>query len=240
MTIRFAGCSLDLAARRIFRGGREIHMSPKAFGVLRALIEARPRALSKPELLESVWPRVFVSDASLAKAVSEIRHLTGGGGRNGQIVRTVHGYGYAFVASIVDEEAKIRRSDAAVRVVHLLRCGKRDFPLPEGQHIIGREPDVLVSLDSPKVSRRHAQVTLQEDQVTLEDIGSKNGTFVGGVRISELTALRPGDQIDIGPFTLVLRRLSETAPTETDLSHTPPSWTPRRPIKRLSTRASSR
>ena len=73
MKVRFADCTLDIAARRLMRGGCEAHLSPKAFELLRVLVDNRGRALSKAELLEQVWPGVFVSDASLARVVTEVR-----------------------------------------------------------------------------------------------------------------------------------------------------------------------
>ena len=73
MKVQFADCVLDVDARTVCRETAAIHLSPKAFELLAALIEHRGRALSKSELLERVWPNVFVSDASLARVVKEIR-----------------------------------------------------------------------------------------------------------------------------------------------------------------------
>ena len=73
MHVRFADCDLDTDARRLSRGAQEIHLSPKAFELLKLLVESRPRAVPKQELLDRIWSGVFVSDASLARAVSEIR-----------------------------------------------------------------------------------------------------------------------------------------------------------------------
>jgi DNA-binding winged helix-turn-helix (wHTH) protein len=215
MRVRFADCTLDVAARRLFKGPREVHISPRAFALLLALVDAKPRALSKSELLESVWRGVFVSEDSVAKAVAEIRAATGDEARIGRIVRTVHRYGYAFAAVVT--KGATPPTDAPSANLYLLTCGGRDFPLTEGRHVIGRDPYVSVSLDSPKVSRRHACITLACDETTIEDLGSKNGTFVGALRISATTMLRPGDEIAIGPFTLVLRALPQAASTETDV-----------------------
>src|SRR5262245_3077820 len=93
---RFGKCRLDTDARRLFRGADEVHLSPKAFELLKLLVENRERALSKSELLQRVWPGVFVSDASLARAVNEVREGVGDRARKPQIIRTVHGFGYGF------------------------------------------------------------------------------------------------------------------------------------------------
>ena len=89
MKVRFAGCRLDTDARQFFRGAREVRLSPKAFELLKVLVENRHRALSKEESLQLVWPGVFVSDASLARVVTEIRAGVGDRARQARIVRTV-------------------------------------------------------------------------------------------------------------------------------------------------------
>ena len=99
MQVRFADCDLDTDARQLVRGGQEMHLSPKAFELLKVLVEHRPRALSKQELLDKIWPGVFVSDASLARAASEIRDAIGDHSRSDGFLQTVHGFGYRFAAT---------------------------------------------------------------------------------------------------------------------------------------------
>ena len=77
MQIQFGEWRLDPDARQLFRGNEAVHVSPKAFDLLRLLVEHRPRALSKAELHGAIWPATFVSDASLAQLVSEIRAAIG-------------------------------------------------------------------------------------------------------------------------------------------------------------------
>ena len=55
--------------------------------------------------------------------------------------------------------------------------------LAEGEHVLGRDPDVEFFLNSPGVSRRHARIRISSGQATIEDLGSKNGTFVGDARV---------------------------------------------------------
>jgi DNA-binding winged helix-turn-helix (wHTH) protein len=216
VTIHFADCVLDLETRRLIRDGHEAHLSPKAFDVLKLLVENRPRVLTKTELIERVWPGVFVSDASLAKAVSRIRQAIGQEDDT-RIVRTVHGCGYAFAAALESEKADLPSADAVDRVACWLFCGRREFPLREGEHIVGRESDASVRLDSPKVSRRHAKVVVDGTRTTLIDLGSKNGSFVRGVRISDPTILESGDDIRIGPFALIFRSADGARSTETEM-----------------------
>jgi len=113
--VRFADYYLDTGARQLFQGAREVHLSPKAFELLKVLVENRPRALSKAELLDKIWPGVFVSDASLARSVSEIRDAIGDHSRSDGFVRTVHGFGYAFATSgVVDTPSAAVPPDGSV------------------------------------------------------------------------------------------------------------------------------
>ena len=215
MSLHFSGCSLDVDARRLFRGRHEVHCSPKAFDTLIALAENRPRAMSKSELLARVWPDVSVSEVSLARVISEIRQALGDD-RSGRIIRTVHSYGYAFAASI-DGVGSVQAAPDALRR-HLcgwLISGTRSLPLYEGEQLLGREPGLEIYLDSPKVSRYHARLTIRGDRATLEDLGSKNGSFVRNVRICAPTRLVHGDEVRFGLFTFEFRRQQATESTET-------------------------
>lgn len=219
--VRFGACTLDLDARRLFRGDREVHLSPKAFELLKVLVENRPRAVAKTELLDRVWAGVFVSESSLARAVTEIRAGIGDAARDATIVRTVHGYGYAFCADVRDDDepAGIPASGAIESaVICWLTSADRDVPLPEGDHIAGRDPAATVRLDSPRVSRRHARFTVRGQTVVVEDLGSKNGTFVNGTRVEGVVALTPGDRIRIGPFASVFRVDVASCSTESEVT----------------------
>ncbi|WP_417738828.1 FHA domain-containing protein [Rosistilla oblonga] len=72
--------------------------------------------------------------------------------------------------------------------------------------LIGRDPDLAdFCLDHPHVSRSHAQLSRDGQQIAIEDVGSANGTFVNGQPIATRCQLNDGDTIDIGPFSLELR-----------------------------------
>jgi DNA-binding winged helix-turn-helix (wHTH) protein len=214
--IRFADNALDTAARRVFRGGHEVHLSPKAFETLTLLVERRGRVVSKKDLLDLIWPRVFVSDASLARVVTELRQVLGDDPRNPAIIRTVHGYGYQFKAEVTEEESNRPEDVTASPVTCVLISHDKVFALREGEHFAGREPVLSIWLDSPKVSWRHARVAVRGPSTTIEDLGSKNGTHVNGVRILQPTALHAGDEVRIGPFLLVLRLSDSPSRTETE------------------------
>ena len=100
-------------------------MPPKAFDLLGALLEARPRALSKAEIRDRLWPETFVTEATLASVVSELRSSLADDPKEPRFVRTVHGHGYAFSGAasedpIVAPPQPIRRIRPAVVVVTAL------------------------------------------------------------------------------------------------------------------------
>ena len=96
-----------------------------------------------------------------------------------------------------------------------LVIGDREFDLREGENVIGRESDASVRIDSSSISRRHARIILSGDRITLEDLGSKNGTSLRGQRIHTLHPLGDGDRIVFGTVAATLRALRPTASTET-------------------------
>jgi DNA-binding winged helix-turn-helix (wHTH) protein len=213
--VRFADFYLDTAARQLFQGAREVHLSPKAFELLKLLVESRPRALSKNELLDKIWPGVFVSDASLARGISEIRDAINDHSRSEGFVQTVHGFGYRFAtAGVMEAPDSVQPLDGPVC---WLLGRNLEFRVLDGEHVVGREPGVSIRLDSPKVSRHHARVTVKGRDLSIEDLDSKNGTFVRGTRITTPTRLTPGDEIQIGPITLIFKVVDVPGATETEV-----------------------
>jgi DNA-binding winged helix-turn-helix (wHTH) protein len=209
--IRFGDCLLNTEARQLHRGAREVHLSPKAFELLKLLVEARPRAMSKTELLDRIWPGVFVSDASLARVVNEVREGIGDPARASHLLRTVHTFGYAFSG-----DASADPEPGGGAVCWLVADGRR-FPLAEGEQTIGRDADTGVCLESPRVSRRHARLVIKGARATIEDLGSKNGTFIDGEPLDGPRELKPGDTIRIGPFALVFAAGGGAGSTETEV-----------------------
>ena len=96
MRVYFGPYVLDRGSRQLLREDDIVHLSPKAFDLLHFLIDHRPRVLSKHELHDRLWPSTFVSDASLASLVAEIREALGDSARRPRYVRTAHRVGYAF------------------------------------------------------------------------------------------------------------------------------------------------
>jgi pSer/pThr/pTyr-binding forkhead associated (FHA) protein len=104
----------------------------------------------------------------------------------------------------------------AAEISFLLKWANGRVRLDEGAHILGRDPDVEILLDSPGVSRRHALLTISEGSATIEDLGSKNGTFVGDQRVNGSRSLGDGDTIIVGSVKLTLSVLRTPRSTETE------------------------
>jgi ABC-type multidrug transport system ATPase subunit len=77
----------------------------------------------------------------------------------------------------------------------------RDVPLDRDVVTIGRSEASNLHLDSPIVSKAHARLLRQDGVLTIEDLGSSNGTYLGGVRV-EKALVSAGDRIVVGPFVL--------------------------------------
>jgi len=204
MRIRFGECVLDSETRELLVRGSAVHVSPKAFQFLELLLENRPRALSKNEIHEKLWPGTFVSDGTLTSLLAEIRDAVGDQARNSRFVRTVHRFGYAFCGQAQETHERAASGGRQRSVVWLIR-GRRRFALAAGETIIGRDPGAAVFLDDASVSRRHARIVVSDDGATLEDLGSKNGTHIGDRKVEAPVPLADGDAVRVGSVSLTLR-----------------------------------
>jgi DNA-binding winged helix-turn-helix (wHTH) protein len=200
----FGDCILDPDTRQVYRAGALVHLGPKAYELLQVLLAARPRVLSKVEIFEKVWPETAVSESSLSTIVAELREALGDVAREARYVRTVYGFGYAFAARVTELPPEPAATPVAPRARCRLIWGERTIDLTEGTHLVGRVPDALVSIDDPAVSRTHARITVADAVVTVEDLGSRNGTWRNGQRLAAVALLADGDVIGIGPVRLRL------------------------------------
>jgi DNA-binding winged helix-turn-helix (wHTH) protein len=210
MRATFGEFVLDIDSRELLRSGARVHLSGKAFQLLELLLKNRPRALSKDELMESLWPGVYVLESSLAGVVAEVREALGQSGRRSGVIRTVHGFGYAFDAEVEEEQRAV--------LCHMLWPGGQ-AALEAGVFDVGRDPSAHILIENGAVTWRHARIRVSGStaapSVTVEDLGSRNGTFVNGMAITSPTALMDGDELRLGSV-LVRVRLAGSMRKRTD------------------------
>jgi len=134
MQVSFGEFVLDFDSRELRRGPEPVRLSPKALQLLQILVNERPKALSKADLQDRLWPDTFVVEKNLANLISEIREALGEDRLEPRFIRTVPRYGYAFrEASTQADESKSaaqpfslsrwRRLALALGTVALLAAG---------------------------------------------------------------------------------------------------------------------
>jgi DNA-binding winged helix-turn-helix (wHTH) protein len=203
MPARFGEFTLDADLRRLHGRSGEIHLSPKAFDLLTLLVENRSRVVPKGELQCRLWPDTFVVDTNLASLVAEIREALDDDAKEPRFVRTAHRVGYAFCADLVDTPDA---SSSGIPTLCWLILDGRRIPLQPGENILGRDVQDGISIDSPSVSRRHARIAVTPAHATIDDLRSKNGTYVRGERIATPVTLHDGDELRVGSVMLQFRQ----------------------------------
>ena len=209
MITRFGPFALDSETRQLTRDGDELHLSPKAFAVLCALVAKRPNVVPKADLFGQIWPDVFVVDGNLNVLVGEIRRALDDDPQEPRYIRTVHGVGYAFCGRVTEPDRPAPSDNGPVRF--WLAWGSRTFALAEGDNVIGRDPRCDIWLDHSGVSRRHAQIRVAKsaDRPLLTDLGSTNGTFLKGKKVDAPMPLADGDVIKVGSVNVKFREWSD-------------------------------
>ena len=213
MRVVFGECEFDSARRVLLRHGSVKPLSPKAFQLLELLLDRRPEAVTKPELLERLWPETFVSDASLHNVVAEVRAALGDAPRAARYIRTVPRYGYAFHgnARLAPVAEMSRSADIGPRLL----SGAHEWLLSEGSNLVGRDRDCAIRLDSATLSRHHARIVVTKEDAIVEDLGSKNGSRLNGRRLTHPVSLKDGDQLQVGSVTMTYRILESLPSTVT-------------------------
>jgi DNA-binding winged helix-turn-helix (wHTH) protein len=208
--VQFGEFTLDAGSRQLLRDGQEVHLVPKGFDLLQLLLERRPDAVSKQQIRDRLWPDTFVSESTLSSLVTDLRTALGDDAQEPRFVRTVYGRGYAFAGAAAAASGS-RRS-------HRFRLFSedREIVLREGENVLGRDEDAAVRIDSTTASRRHARIVVAGERATLEDLGSRNGTYHRGERVTKPRPLGDGDEIRIGRTLLTVRVLPGGLTTEVE------------------------
>lgn len=212
---------------RIVRVGDEVHLEPRVMELLVFLAGRHGQVVSKEEIVDAVWEGQFITDSALTRAIADLRKALGDDVRNPRYIATISKRGYRLIAPVRRQAAARRGSAAEAAAVSQLRglelgdvfaltWRHRTLPLGEGEHFIGRAPEGVVCISSRKVSRRHARIVVTREGATLEDLGSKNGTYLNDRRVEEAAELTHGDEISIGPAKLVFKAFVADGSTETE------------------------
>src|SRR4051812_29306270 len=208
MAYRFGTFLYDPVGRGLSRAGAEISLTHKSRELLLLFLHNPGRLLTRDEIVERVWPDMAVTDDALRFQVAELRRAFGPKGED--FILTIRREGYRW------DEPVSAAADRPVRAVghaptallpprFRLVLESREVQLAEGENFIGRDPVAALWIDHPSVSRRHARIVLQGSKATLEDCKSKNGTHVNGKVIQGRVTLTDGDEVRIGPETMVFR-----------------------------------
>lgn len=208
--MRFGECHFDPGARALSRGGAPVPLSPRGFDLLVLLLGHRPRPLSHRQLHDALWPDTHVGYTSLAHLITELRRAIGDEAPGVRLIRTIPKFGYAFVGSVTEESATTPPG-----LVGMLVGDDRDHGVRSGETLVGRGAECGIQLASPSVSRVHARLWADANGVTIEDAGSKNGTWVNGTRVDLPSPLRDGDEVALGRCRLVFQRATSSRSTHT-------------------------
>ena len=104
---------LDASERTLLRDGRPVPLTPKAFDLLRVLVEHHGHLVTKDALMRELWPGTFVDEANLNRCVSVVRKALGNGIEGGKYIETIPKGGYRFVAQVIRADT---REPAAILV----------------------------------------------------------------------------------------------------------------------------
>jgi DNA-binding winged helix-turn-helix (wHTH) protein len=227
-SFRFGEFELDLAAYTLRRTGQRIKLEKLPMEVLVLLVRKPGILVNRAEIQAALWgPDVFVEhESAINTAVRKIRQALGDDAEHPRFLETVVGKGYRFIAPLEPRGAdqSLEGSDVDPgpespgrlhrhRPNYLLTRGKREFVLEEGENVLGRHAEARVYVDHPSVSRRHARIAIDSTTAVLEDLKSRNGTFLDGRRIDAPTEIHHGAIIGLGPITLTVVVLPAGAST---------------------------
>jgi hypothetical protein len=168
--------------------------------------------VSKNDIIDAVWEGHIVASSALSRCMALLRGALGDDARKPRYIETIPKRGYRLIVPITGIEPDV--ADTQTEMFRV-RVGERELPLHSGEHLIGRMPEATVCIDSPKVSRSHARIVVDGDGARIEDLGSKNGTYVGGTMVTAPTPLSDGDEIVVGSIAITFIDVRGGNATET-------------------------
>jgi DNA-binding winged helix-turn-helix (wHTH) protein len=204
MQVHFGDLAIDCETRQLLRGAAEVPLGRKAFDLLSLLLRHRPRVVTKEKIRDELWASTFVSESTVLTVVADLRTALRDDPKRPRFIRTVRGFGYAFCGEVRESAAPVRPAAAPSRELRLI-LADREIALHQGENLLGRVKEGVAWIESQWVSRRHARIVVTGEAATLEDLGSKNGTFLRGRKISGPDILANGDEIRLGRVAMTFR-----------------------------------
>jgi DNA-binding winged helix-turn-helix (wHTH) protein len=202
---------------QISRDDRVVRLRPRAMDVLVGLAAAAGKLASKRDLIDAVWRTEYVSDHALTQVIAELRAALEDDARNPAYIENVPRRGYRLVATVTPLAPTVPPAREP-SVPFRLQGDGGDHSLKQGANLIGRTADADICIDRTAVSRAHARIVVTGTTATIEDLGSKNGTYLNGARLEQPAVLTNGDDIWIGRSVARLRFVVEGEPTQTEHS----------------------
>jgi DNA-binding winged helix-turn-helix (wHTH) protein len=225
-TFHFAQFELDLDAYALRDRGEVVKLERIPMDVLTLLVERAGTLVGRSEIQKQLWgPDVFIEhDAAINTAVRKIRHALGDDADTPQFIETVVGKGYKFighvekaagVGSVVPIAADDRSTthDRPQFPRYVVQVGKHEISVA-GETLLGRDPASDVYVDDPSVSRRHARISITADGAMVEDLRSRNGTFLNGRRIARPELMSDNSAIGLGGITVLFKIICAPATTQ--------------------------
>jgi len=216
--VRFGVFELDLRTGELRRKGVKVALQEQPFEVLAMLVSQPGELVTREALRRALWPEsVFVDfDHGLNKAVGKIRDALGDLAESPRYVETLERRGYRFIAPVEPVAPRPVPAPPGIEtpIVARVSWNGQSQPLPPGEHVIGRDPAAAIWVESSLVSRHHARILVTASAVTVEDLGSRNGTSVNGRPADPRVPLASGDEILVGQTRLAVFLASSLDPTD--------------------------
>ena len=118
----FDSFQVDVRRRLLFREGRPIPVTPKAFEILLGLVQSGGRIISKDEMMTTVWPNCFVEEGNLAQNIFLLRRILGERKNEHKFIITIPGVGYRFAPFVRQTSANPAIRKLAPRTDHKISC----------------------------------------------------------------------------------------------------------------------
>jgi DNA-binding winged helix-turn-helix (wHTH) protein len=226
---RFAEFELDVAAYALRNRGESVKLERIPMEVLILLVERAGTLVERSEIQTQLWgPEIFLEhDAAINTAIRKIRHALGDDAATPRFVETVVGKGYRFIAPLENVRSPTQPGEPAANGSpeqsaqqrpqfprYSVMVGKQEFILNSAETLLGRDPTAGICVDHPSVSRKHARISIESDGVILQDLGSRNGTFLNGRRVDAPAKIHHNSVIGLGPITLVFHVARAPASTQ--------------------------